>query len=167
MSIDDSGSGIIMLSQVFSLKWQPYLGWICHRGRPLDLDSQIEPGLASLAGPRGPSRAIPANFPSFKDFRTCLTLRDPRVSDPRETRKPSRRAVNAKNSPSPDCETRMWTSLFLKAATLARTSWCQSPSTPGLKSWGKCIRMRRLRSHSSTMTAAVFFMMFLNFTAKK
>ena len=51
------------LSHVFRVKWRPYLAETIQSGRLLLCESHWDPGLIFFAGPRGPSRAIPAKKP--------------------------------------------------------------------------------------------------------
>ena len=150
------GKGIINLSQVCKVKCRPYCTWISHNGRPDFLDSQRDPGFTIPAGPCGPSRAMPANCPDFKDSSRCRTLRAPWLSDPLVTIYPSRLAVALKKSPSLDCETKAWTPMSLKVAQLASKSLCQVPRIPGPNSSGVSRRTLRLLSQRLTKKEPIF-----------
>jgi len=142
-----NGKGTNVLSHEFNLMAWLYSTFIFTNGVLAILASHSVPGFATRAGPFGPSKAIPAEFPFLSALSKCLTSLCPLLLEPLKTLYPKLCANFANLLPS-----LLWlikTAIFLclKAAKQAGKSWCHKPITAGArKGFSKRTRQERTKS---------------------
>ncbi len=135
------------MSQDFNLIAWPYFTFTSTNGVLALSESHFAPGFAISAGPFGPSRAIPAEFPFFRAFSKCFTSLCPLLLEPLKTLYPRLSANFANLLPSPLWLIKTAIFLCLNAAKQAGKSWCHKPTTAVCgKEFSKRTRQERTKS---------------------
>src|SRR5262249_26512200 len=97
----DHGFGICDRSQLFAVEWRSEWMWKGRMGLPVALASQMAPGCAIFAGPRGPASVNAAGRPAaMSRFSWTSAFTAPRDVDPRAVPYPKRSMMPAIHSPS-------------------------------------------------------------------